>query len=63
MSTASAAPRAPAPRGVAISFCDTEERAYLSDIERLIGRRVPVAADHPFRAAAPQPQAPRRRAA
>ncbi len=27
------------------------------------GRRVPVVADHPFRAAAPQPQAPRRRAA
>ena len=43
-------------RGAAISLCDTEERAYLKDIERLIGRRVPVAADHPFRAAAPQPQ-------
>ena len=55
--------RARRSRGAAISLCDTEERAYLRDIERLIGRRVPVAADHPFRAAAPQPQAPRRRAA
>ena len=43
-------------RGAAISLCDTEERAYLKDIERLIGRKVPVAADHPFRAAAPPPQ-------
>jgi ATP-dependent RNA helicase RhlE len=44
-------------------LCDTEERAYLRDIERLIGRRVPVAADHPFRVAAPAPQPQRRRAA
>jgi len=50
-------------RGAAISLCDTEERAYLRDIERLIGRRVPVAADHPFRVAAPAPQPQRRRAA
>jgi len=28
--------------GVAISLCDTEERALLHDIERLMGRRVPV---------------------
>src|SRR5207244_1760372 len=26
--------------GVAVSFCDTEERAYLADIERLIARKV-----------------------
>ncbi|MGH7046453.1 MAG: DEAD/DEAH box helicase [Stellaceae bacterium] len=44
--------------GAAISLCDTEERAYLKDIERLIGRKVPVAADHPFRTPAPVP-APR----
>ena len=43
-------------RGAAISLCDAEERAYLKDIERLIGREVPVAAEHPFRTAAPQPQ-------
>jgi ATP-dependent RNA helicase RhlE len=49
--------------GAAISLCDTEERAYLKDIERLIGRKVPVAAEHPFRAATPVPQPQRRRAA
>ena len=49
--------------GAAISLCDTEERAYLKDIERLIGRKVPVAAEHPFRAATPVPLPQRRRAA
>jgi ATP-dependent RNA helicase RhlE len=34
--------------GIAYSFCDTEERAYLRDIERLIRMRVPVVAEHPF---------------
>jgi len=34
--------------GVAISFCDQEERAYLKDIERLIGKAIPVIADHPY---------------
>jgi ATP-dependent RNA helicase RhlE len=29
-------------RGAAISLCDSEERAYLRDIERLIGRKVPI---------------------
>ena len=43
----------------AISFCDTEERAYLRDIERLIGQKVPVAVEHPFRAPAPAPQTQR----
>jgi ATP-dependent RNA helicase RhlE len=33
--------------GVAISFCDREERSYLRDIERLIQRRVAVVHDHP----------------
>ena len=28
--------------GIAISFCDREERAYLRDIERLTRQRVPV---------------------
>ena len=35
MSTASAAPPAPAPQGIAIAFCDGEERDQLRDIERL----------------------------
>ena len=32
--------------GRAISFCDREERAFLSDIERLIRRRLTVTGDH-----------------
>jgi ATP-dependent RNA helicase RhlE len=39
--------------GTALSFCDTEERAYLKDIERTIRRNVPVVADHPFRSGSP----------
>jgi ATP-dependent RNA helicase RhlE len=57
--------------GVALSFCDVEERPYLRDIERLIRRTVPVVADHPFKSSVtelhpgrrPQPaqhRAPRR---
>ena len=34
--------------GIAISFCDAEERAYLRDIEKLIRQQVPVIANHPF---------------
>jgi ATP-dependent RNA helicase RhlE len=34
--------------GVALSFCDAEERSSLRDIERLIRAEVPVVADHPF---------------
>ena len=43
--------------GTALSFCDTEERAYLKDIERTIRLRVPVVADHPFRAGQGAPAA------
>ncbi|MBV8535271.1 MAG: DEAD/DEAH box helicase, partial [Alphaproteobacteria bacterium] len=35
--------------GVAISFCDREERAFLRDIERLIKKSVPVVENHPYR--------------
>lgn len=35
--------------GVALSFCDIEEREFLADIERLIRMRVPVVEDHPYR--------------
>jgi len=38
-------------RGVALSFCDREERAFLRDIERLTKQPLQVVADHPFRAA------------
>lgn len=34
--------------GKAISFCDAEERAYLRDIERLIGQKVPLVKDQPY---------------
>ncbi|WP_158045796.1 DEAD/DEAH box helicase [Skermanella pratensis] len=34
--------------GIAISFCDSEERAYLKDIEKLIKVRIPVVEDHPW---------------
>lgn len=34
--------------GKSISFCDTEERAYLKDIQKLIGLTVPVVNEHPF---------------
>jgi ATP-dependent RNA helicase RhlE len=37
--------------GIAISFCDSEERAYLRDIERTIRQPVPVDAEHAYHAA------------
>ena len=34
--------------GIAISFCDSEERGYLRDIEKIIRQSVPVIKDHPY---------------
>jgi len=34
--------------GVAISFCDREEKAYLEDIQKLLRRSIPVVTDNPF---------------
>ncbi len=34
--------------GVAVSFCDNEERPFLRDIQKLIGQRIPVIDGHPF---------------
>jgi len=34
--------------GTAMSFCDFEEKAYLADIEKLIGKKVPVITEHPY---------------
>ncbi len=34
--------------GIALSFCDTEEKAYLLDIQKLINQRIPVVTEHPF---------------
>jgi ATP-dependent RNA helicase RhlE len=44
-------------RGIALSFCDREERAYLRDIERLTRQPLRVVADHPYRAAGGAPAA------
>jgi ATP-dependent RNA helicase RhlE len=35
-------------KGVALSFCDRDERAYLRDIERLTRERIEVVANHPY---------------
>jgi ATP-dependent RNA helicase RhlE len=35
-------------KGIAISFCDSEEKAFVKDIEKLIGRSIPVTTDQPF---------------
>ncbi len=34
--------------GIAYSFCDVEERAYLIDIERLIRMNIPAATNYPY---------------
>lgn len=34
--------------GIAFSFCDMEERAYLHDIHKLIARNIPVVETHPW---------------
>lgn len=35
-------------KGTAISFCDAEEKAFLKDIEKLIGKKIPVNNEHPY---------------
>ena len=41
--------------GVAISFCDHTERAYVKDIQKLIGKKLEVISDHPFPQSAEDP--------
>jgi ATP-dependent RNA helicase RhlE len=41
--------------GVAISFCDTDERAYLVDIERLIKQHIPRVLAHGYPPSVPPP--------
>jgi ATP-dependent RNA helicase RhlE len=47
--------------GIAISFCDIEEKSQLHDIERLINRKVPIVQDHPYpmQVLTPPPKVPR----
>ncbi len=35
-------------KGMAIAFCSAEERKYLLDIQKLTGRRIPVAENNPY---------------
>jgi len=34
--------------GIAMSFCNIEEKAYLKDIQKLINQEIPVIREHPF---------------
>lgn len=35
-------------KGIALSFCDREEKTYLKDIHKLIAKNIPVVNDHPY---------------
>ncbi len=52
--------------GISMSFCDSEERSYIRDIEKLMKREIPVFRDHPYHSetaakstSPPPPQGPR----
>ena len=34
--------------GIALSFCDAEEKEFLRDIHKLIAKTIPVIEDHPY---------------
>jgi ATP-dependent RNA helicase RhlE len=34
--------------GIALSFCDAEEKAYVKDITKVIAQHIPVVEEHPF---------------
>ncbi len=34
--------------GISLSFCDAEEKEFLKDIQKLIGKPIPVVEDHPY---------------
>ena len=42
--------------GIAISFCDYEEKISLSDIQKLIGKKISIVKDHPYDVALMHPQ-------
>lgn len=35
--------------GTAVSFCDADERPFLKDIQKLIGQKIPIVDNHPFK--------------
>jgi len=41
--------------GIAVSFCDSEERPFLADIERLLGEHIERIDDHPYPPSHPPP--------
>lgn len=44
--------------GIAISFCDYEEKISLSDIQKLIRKKISIVKDHPYDVALMHPQEP-----
>jgi ATP-dependent RNA helicase RhlE len=44
--------------GVALSFCDADEKPLLKDIEKLIDKKIPIVEDHPYLLVIPEPPAP-----
>lgn len=40
-------------KGMAFSFCDAEEKAYVRDIHKLIDKTIPVIENHPYRMSDP----------
>ena len=44
--------------GVALSFCDAEERPFLRDIQKLIKQQIPVVDEHPFAGEEEPPNSP-----
>lgn len=42
--------------GVALSFCDADEKPYLKDIEKLISKSIPVIEDHPYTLTITEPE-------
>jgi len=45
--------------GIAYSFCDSEERAYLRDINKVTNQTIKVVEEHPFKMHVQEGQAPR----
>ncbi|MEA5256362.1 DEAD/DEAH box helicase [Arcicella aquatica] len=44
--------------GTAYSFCDSEEKTFLRDIQKLIAKNIPVIEDHAFKNSSPRISAP-----
>lgn len=47
--------------GEAISFCDFDEKAYLKDIQKLIGKEIPEVGDNPYPMQVFEPRVPQTR--